>query len=554
MKWLQNRQQFLNEAKIRDIILPRQAKLIKREWAEKYLDYEEVTPTDKIKQGKWKLSEEDKFKALGVFFGPGDPINFQKIFGLFENLPGHFKEIFNQSVDIEGYINEDNAKRNKAIMKDFDSNKPTIAQISLLYEPIFRKLSVKETIATERIERDDQGRPIIDTTTGKPMKIKKLAGEPIWEKNFVNVKIFIDSYNRSYKDNQINSENFYLGDIKNFISMYKDTENDDYVIDFEVLNKDVYLSINHNASHILNMSISTFYASCMHLYDGVYNEKVLSNVFDPNSIPAFLIFDTDIHWKGDKISDFLPLSRMVIRNIENIDDTETKIYFDRSYPDRMKDIFSEFIEKYSDNKPTAGVNDDTYYFTPDVDIEDDINEPYMDELNIKVNKLIGKNVRRLYLNKNYNWDNIRISPNARIKEIVIETEKIPENFMEIKLEPDWIKLKFIKINSLDIFQNIKTENLIFDKCKFDAKILKEVSIKKLKIISCEIDGKFELNSDVENLSLIYTLDDIDELKSINLKNITELTLSGDLISDSDDKKYLNELKKTMKVNLIGPVM
>jgi hypothetical protein len=33
-------------------------------WGEKYLDYDEVTPTNKIIQGKWKLSEEDKYKAL----------------------------------------------------------------------------------------------------------------------------------------------------------------------------------------------------------------------------------------------------------------------------------------------------------------------------------------------------------------------------------------------------------------------------------------------------------------------------------------------------------
>jgi hypothetical protein len=36
----------------------KQAIQVSERWGEKYLDYDEVTPTNKI-QGKWKLSEED---------------------------------------------------------------------------------------------------------------------------------------------------------------------------------------------------------------------------------------------------------------------------------------------------------------------------------------------------------------------------------------------------------------------------------------------------------------------------------------------------------------
>ena len=60
MKYIKDRQKFLNEAKLRDVIFQRQAKEVSRIWGEKFLDYEEVTATDKITQGKWKLSEEDK--------------------------------------------------------------------------------------------------------------------------------------------------------------------------------------------------------------------------------------------------------------------------------------------------------------------------------------------------------------------------------------------------------------------------------------------------------------------------------------------------------------
>ena len=68
MKWIKTRNQWLNEAKIRDVILPRQAKELANEWGEKFLDYEEVDPTDKIKQGRWKLEDEDKIKVLSSFF------------------------------------------------------------------------------------------------------------------------------------------------------------------------------------------------------------------------------------------------------------------------------------------------------------------------------------------------------------------------------------------------------------------------------------------------------------------------------------------------------
>jgi hypothetical protein len=66
MRWIKKRDLFLSEAKIKDLILPRQAKQVKEYWGEKYLDYEEVTPTDKIVQGVWKLSEEDKNKVLSL--------------------------------------------------------------------------------------------------------------------------------------------------------------------------------------------------------------------------------------------------------------------------------------------------------------------------------------------------------------------------------------------------------------------------------------------------------------------------------------------------------
>jgi hypothetical protein len=65
MKYIRTRDFFIKEAKIRDVI-PETGYSSFERWGEKYLDYDEVTPTNKIIQGKWKLSEEDKYKALGA--------------------------------------------------------------------------------------------------------------------------------------------------------------------------------------------------------------------------------------------------------------------------------------------------------------------------------------------------------------------------------------------------------------------------------------------------------------------------------------------------------
>jgi len=69
MKWIKTRKLFINEAKVRDVIFPRQAKEVAKIWGEKYLDYEEVAPTTNIEQGKWLLSKEDKYEALKEFTG-----------------------------------------------------------------------------------------------------------------------------------------------------------------------------------------------------------------------------------------------------------------------------------------------------------------------------------------------------------------------------------------------------------------------------------------------------------------------------------------------------
>jgi len=566
MKWIKDRKKFLNEAKLRDVILPIQVKEVSKRWGEKYLDYEEIEATDKIKQGRWKLSNEDKIKVLGYFFGSErQPCDMNAVFDTFKGLSDKFVKTLEESIDFS-LFKDGNSEKYKTILTNFNAKEPTIDQIVLLYDPIFRKLSVNDTKATSMIQKDESGRPVKDEE-GNMLRVEKKAGDPVFEKNLVNIKSFIESYNRCYEeDGELDYSIFYKNDISNLISLAKENHNSSYKVDFEIFNKDIYLSMNHKSQDILNMSISTFYSSCQHLYSGAYRDQVLGNVFDPNSIPAFLIFDTPIFWGDDKISDFLPLSRMMVRNIEDVEEdvksNKPKIFFDRAYPDRMKEVFDEMVEKYSGNN--GNVTDRvTYVFTPDINFsEDDVRHPYMDRLGIVKKPYIGVNTKSIFLNRNYDWSSVKISPKAKIKEIVIETENLPENMLSLNFNPDWIKFKFMKINSLSVFEKMKTESIAFDKCKFNASILEDLSnisdISKLQIISCDIMGDIRLDkySKLEELHLIYTLDDIEDLdKSIRgLENLKKLVISGDLITNKSDKEFISSLKKKMKVEIVGPVI
>jgi hypothetical protein len=555
MKYIKDREKFLNEAKLRDVIFQRQAKEVSRMWGEKFLDYEEVTATDKITQGKWKLSEEDKNKVLGKFFDA----DMEVVVGVFSNLPDKFADVLADSINIELIGDE----KFKVIAKDLNIKNPSIDQIVIIFDPIFRKIAVSETMATEIIQKDENGRPLKDEA-GNMIKVTKEKGELIYSNNLVNINTFVDDFNRCFPEDKV-SANFQEGNIQRLRSSASLEENRNYKVDFKIFDKDVYLSITHNPKDILNMSISKFYASCQHLYSGSMRRQVLGNVFDPNSIPAFLIFETPIYWDNEKISDQLPLSRMVIRNIETFDDqTKTKIFFDRAYPDRMKDIFGDIVEKYSGIKETVkDMTSVTYIFTPDINTDDEVDNPYMDRLKVKKTSYIGKNTKTLYLNRMHDWSKVKIAPDAKIKELIIETTDIPEDLVKIPLNPDWVKFKYLNIKTLSNFDKIKTDSIAFDKCKLDTSVLDEMNkvnpnIKKLQIISCDLTGSlgFSQFQNLEELHIVYTLDTIEELKDLtkNLK-IKKLVLSGDLIRDKEAKAQVNQLRKNgIKIDIVGPVI
>ena len=552
MKWIKNRTRFLNEAKLRDVLLKRQAKEVTDKWGERYLDYEEVTPTDNITQGKWKLSEEDKMKALSSFFD----CDMKYIMESFAQLPDKLNSILGESIKLE-LLNDSE----KQVMDDFNIKSPTIDQIVFMFENVFRKLSLSETNSTEVMQRDETGRPIRDEE-GNMLKIQKKMGDPIFTNNLVNINTFIQDYKRCYQEDDFDTSLFSSRNISQLRNLAKDNQNPDYKYEYKIFGRDLYLQIDHNPSDILNMSISKFFGSCQHLYTGGYRQQLLSNVFDPNSIPAILVFDTPIMWGSEKISDKLPLSRMMLRNIET-QDGEKKIFFDRAYPDRMKDVFGDLVTKYSKNEQTIDPNDNlpNYLFAPDVEFDDELDTPYMDRLRLTKGKFIGVNTTKLYLSSVHDWSAIKISPQAKLKEVVIETTDVPENFFEIKLDLDWVKFKMLNIKSLENFEKIKTDSIAFDKCKFNTSIIDQIynfnpGVKKLQLISCDLSGdlSFSKFSDLEELHLIYTLDNPEDLiLAVSNLKLKSLIISGDLTNSKEVKSLIGRLKSGgCKVEIKGP--
>ena len=549
MKWIKNRQQWLNEAKIRDVILPRQVKEVSSYWGEKYLDYEEIEATTKIKQGKWKIEEEDRLDVLSAFFD----CDMKFITNLFSNLPDKFNTILSESINLELLRSEEQ----KQVLSGFNIQSPTVDQMVFIFSSVFRKLDINQTRTSEMIKKDDNGLPMRDER-GEMIRIKKNVGDPVFTNNLVNINTFVDDYNRCYPDEKIEVD-FQNRELNSLINLASDVQNRDYKFEFNIFGKDLYLEINHNPKDILNMSISKFYASCQHLYTGGVRNRLLGNVFDPNSIPAFLVFDSPIMWGEDKLSDKLPLSRMMIRNIEGFDESETpRIFFDRAYPDRMKDIFETLVEKYSDNKENA-TGSDTYVFTPDIDEDNELEQPYMDRLGLRRGKMIGVNTKTLYLSQTYDWSKVKVSPNAKIRELIIETTDIPENLLKINLSLEWVKFKNLKIKTLNGFENIKTDSISFDKCKFDSSLFESISsvnpdIKKLQLVSCDVDNlQISSLTNLEELHLIFTIDSLEDVREILLNgNIKKLVISGDLATN---KPLISELKKKgIKIETVGPVI
>jgi hypothetical protein len=566
MKWIKKRIDYLNEARLRDILNEPQKREVKKVWGEKFLDYEEVTPTEKIKQGKWELSEEERADVINAYFST----DIKWIIENFNNLPERFVRLSMQDcLAADSYNNQ----KVKSAFKDepFDMRRPTASQVVCFNEPIFIQINQSETRGDKKVARTEDGMPIMDENN-RPKKIDKVPGDLILTNNKVNIVGFVQSYNLAYPNEKVNENFFSDNKFNNICNGIRNTWQFGYY-DFNIFTEDsIYLLIKHNPADILNMSVSGFFRSCQTLYSGEYRNCLLMNVFDPNTIPAFFILDTPFIRKmegtEEKVSDGIPIGRLLVRNIEDFsEDSEPKLFFDRSYPQGNQEIeklLHNLIPKYSGNKRHEDYVR-TYPFMPDVDSEDlkKMDYPYMDKLEIKPGFTIGKNTKILNLSGNYDWSVTRISPDANIKELVIETPDVPENFFKIKLKPDWIKFKKLNLKDLTPFKNIMTDSLSFYQCKVNDNFLSDLysilpDLKKLSLASVDVKnlneiGMFEKLEEVEFIySLSRNINFVDVVNSI--KNLKKLTISGDLIK-SDSKELINQLKKSgIKVDIKGLVL
>ena len=560
MKWIKTRKKYLNEAKIGDVIIPTQKSEVKKTWGEKFLDMEEVIPTEHIKQGDWELSEDDKFKVLDVLFGT----DVKSAQDQYKDLPAKFIEIVQLSLsyladtDISR-ANED-IKRAKEVLGELDLSDIGIDEMVALNYPVLRKLS-NETGKAEMIQKDESGRPVIGED-GRPVKVAKEIGDPIFEKNFINLESFRVEYNKYYDKVE---RDFNSRSLQAIINVVKQDINSEYKTSYKIFNRPIHLKISHNPKDILNMSISKFYTSCQHLYSGGYRSQLLGNVFDPNSIPAYLIVKTPVFNGETLISEQLPIARSMVRYLDGFSKTDAPaFFFDRTYPDRLREVMYEIITKYSGMVSTGTQAKrgpvDKYVYAPDLPAQSakDISTPYQDSLGIEQKTYVGVNTKRLSTSMS-GFKNMIISKQARVEELIVDSPDVPEALFALPLKLNWIKFKFIDIKKMPKMEKFDCKSFAFDKCRFTNADLANVvaanpEMQKLQLTSCEVEDLNLSGLSVDELQLIYTTTQplSQVLGDVKVK---KLVISGDLLSDKENKDFVIGLKKSgVKVETVGLVI
>ena len=560
MKWIKTRKKYLNEAKIGDVILPPQKAEIKKTWGEKFLDMEEVIPTEHIKQGDWELSEDDKFKVLDVLFGT----DVKSAQDQYKDLPAKFIEIVQLSLsylaDTDLTRANEDIKRAKEVLGELDLSDIGIDEMVALNYPVLRKLS-NETGKAEMIQKDEAGRPVMGED-GRPVKVAKEIGDPIFEKNFISLESFRQEYNKYYDKVE---RDFNSRPLQAIINVVKQDINSEYKTSYKIFNRPIHLKISHNPKDILNMSISKFYTSCQHLYTGGYRTQLLGNVFDPNSIPAYLIVNTPVFNGETLLSESLPIARSMVRYLDGFSkDDKPAFFFDRTYPDRLREVMYEIITKYS-GMESSGTQRNTgtvqkYVYSPDLPAQSvkDVPSPYQDSLGIEQKVYVGVNTKRLSTSMS-GFKNMIISKHARVEELIVDSPDVPEALFNLPLKLNWIKFKFIDIKKMPKMDKFDCKSFAFDKCRFTNADLANVvaanpEMEKLQLTSCEVEDLNLSGLSVDELQLIYTTTQ-PLAKVLGDVKVKKLVISGDLLSDKENKDFVIGLKKSgVKVETIGLVI
>jgi hypothetical protein len=81
----------------------------------------------------------------------------------------------------------------------------------------------------------------------------------------------------------------------------------------------------------------------------------------------------------------------------------------------------------------------------------------------------------------------------------------------------------------------------------------QLESEKLKFISCDIKSiDFSKFNNLKELHLVYSLEDQKLSDVLGEMKLEKLVISGDLLSDSENKKFISDLKKNgTKVEIEG---
>jgi hypothetical protein len=554
MKWIKGRQKFLAEAKIGDVVNPKQKEVITKRWGKKYLEYEEVEPEQEIKaiEGTWKLTPEQKYRVLGLFF----KTDVSKAEAVFDNLPSEFKRAVSLGLNhvIENEIGREVELMAELMADGIDFDNIGLEEISALTNNVLPRIDVKTTVSDKKMVRNEDGIPI-KGEDGQFQFEEKVAGEFVYYSGLYNLNSFANDFDdcmkKLGKEDQIVARNFSsseIGSIKNMLS----TEVKGHQADLKVFHKDAYVSILHNPQDILNISVSKFYASCQEFYGGSHVRSLLANVFDPNSVPAFIYLDSPVYNSdGELIAEKLPLARFFIRSI--VMPSESKgLFFDRVYPQRMSDGENDGI--YNMVEQVAGIKrylDSTdedarsavYVFAPDISSDDSLDSPYHDTLsNIQHKRTIGLNCKFLNITAASDWSDVVVRENNRIETMIISTPKVPVNLFDLKYNLEKLSIVNIDISDMPELAKFGTGDIELRECRTNMvdlrKGLEGTNLNKLSLINCDITGiSFEgmqlqdliLKSDIEGRNLAEVIADA---------RIKNLIISDHLLMDPENLEFL----------------
>jgi len=552
---------------LKDEILPIQAHEVGKKYGKKFLEYEPVEKNKTIVEGKWELTEEDKMRVIGRFFST----DITELKNSLSELP--------DSLSLA--IKNATIRKFRKLYEGLDIHKPTLRQITTLYSNCLYQINARETDSTKKMLRDELNRPIMGDDN-KPTFQEKEKGEIVYTNNIVNINGFIESWNKAFKDNQVDEEVFKSHTVNSLNSTVSENPK---IVDFNIFSDEpMYLYISSKPKDVLNMSMSMFYTSCQNLYIGSHRDQLLMNVFDKNTKPAFLIFDTPYYasdlelddyknLKGKMLSEFTAMSRMLLRATSG----RGRIFLDRAYPDRLQHVFEDIVKKYTEMRTTT--DHESTEFTLEVDLPEQhgLDTPYQDRFDeVNFTQIIGKNVKEISAGKISDLvdrgriSHVKISEDNIVDTIVIGSRSMLEAIeeilkdqtkMELILEKfkhiNCIKLKGIDLSDYDNYNNFIMPlkgTLKIDNCKIllgKLNIENAEEVHNLEIISSYIYGSITGRKDnndntsimpdisifknVVNLKCIYTFKKL-HTSLLDLKSLKKLTLSEEGLFSSKNQE------------------